>query len=144
MIFIRTERSMLVLGVISSVQDGICALRKAHMRSTPSFRSFPNVAFETVPMFVLIFIRTEHNRLVLGVTSSVQDGICAPGKAHMCSTPSFRSFPNVAFEMVPMFVWQMMALSRPFKENRLALPPSMPLSSRILMVIPFIKLQNDT
>ena len=27
----------------SSVQDGIYALRKAHMRSTPSFRSFLNV-----------------------------------------------------------------------------------------------------
>ena len=36
----------------SSVQDGIYALRKAHMRSTPSLRSFPNVALETVPMLV--------------------------------------------------------------------------------------------
>ena len=36
----------------SSVQDGIYALGKAHMRSTPSLRSSPNVAFETVPMFV--------------------------------------------------------------------------------------------
>ena len=32
----------------SSVQDGIYALGKAHMRSNPSFRSFPNTAFETV------------------------------------------------------------------------------------------------
>ena len=32
----------------SSVRDGICALGKAHMRSTPSLRSFSNVAFETV------------------------------------------------------------------------------------------------
>ena len=31
-----------------SVPDGIFALGKAHMRSTPSLRSFPNVAFETV------------------------------------------------------------------------------------------------
>ena len=30
----------------SSVQDGIYVLWKAHMRSTPSLRSFPNVAFE--------------------------------------------------------------------------------------------------
>ena len=37
----------------SSVQNEIYALRKAHMRSTPSLRSFPSVAFETVPMFVL-------------------------------------------------------------------------------------------
>ena len=29
----------------SSVQDGICALGKAHMRSAPSLRHFPNVAF---------------------------------------------------------------------------------------------------
>ena len=30
-----------------SIQDGIYALGKAHMRSTPFLRSFPNVAFET-------------------------------------------------------------------------------------------------
>ena len=36
----------------SSVQDGIYALGRAHMRSTPSLRSFPNVVFETVLMFV--------------------------------------------------------------------------------------------
>ena len=35
-------------GQFSSVQDGIYAL----MLSTLSLRSFPNVAFETVPMFV--------------------------------------------------------------------------------------------
>ena len=34
----------------SSVQDGIYGLGKAHMRSTPSLRRFPNVAFETVPI----------------------------------------------------------------------------------------------
>ena len=33
---------------LSSVQDGIYALGKAHMRSKPSLRSFPKVAFETV------------------------------------------------------------------------------------------------
>ena len=36
----------------SSVQDYIYALGKAHMRSTQSLRSFPNVALETVPMLV--------------------------------------------------------------------------------------------
>ena len=36
----------------SSVQDGIYALAKAHMRSTSSLRRFPNVVFETIPMFV--------------------------------------------------------------------------------------------
>ena len=35
----------------SSVQDGNYPLGKAHIRSTPSLRSFPNVAIETVPMF---------------------------------------------------------------------------------------------
>ena len=34
----------------SSVQDGIYALENAHRRSTPSLRSFPNVAFKTLPM----------------------------------------------------------------------------------------------
>ena len=36
----------------SSVQDGIYELGKAYMRSTPSLRSFPIVALETVPMLV--------------------------------------------------------------------------------------------
>ena len=36
----------------SSVQDCRYALEKAHMRATPSLRRFPNIAFETVPMFV--------------------------------------------------------------------------------------------
>ena len=33
------------------IQDGIYALGKAHIRSIPSLRRFPNIAFETVPMF---------------------------------------------------------------------------------------------
>ena len=40
----------------SSVQDGIYALGKAHMRPIPSFRSFPNEAFETIPMFQTITV----------------------------------------------------------------------------------------
>ena len=36
----------------SSVQDGIYALEKAHMHSTPSLGSFPKVAVEIVPMLV--------------------------------------------------------------------------------------------
>ena len=62
--------------------------------------------------------------------SSVRDDFYALGKALMCSTPSLRSFPNVAFETVPMFVSLMMALSHPFEEDRLALRLSAPLSSR--------------
>ena len=66
--------------------------------------------------------------------SSVQNGIYVLGKAHMCSTPSLRSFPNVAFETVPMFVWLMMALSHPLKKDCLELPLAVPLSSRQSMV----------
>ena len=36
----------------SSVQDGIYALVKAHMRSISSHRSLPDAAFGIVPMFV--------------------------------------------------------------------------------------------
>ena len=39
--------------MLSSVQDGICALGKAHMRSTSSFRGFPNVAFQNGANFRL-------------------------------------------------------------------------------------------
>ena len=35
-----------------SVQDGIYALGKVHMRSTLSLRSFPSVVLKTVPMLV--------------------------------------------------------------------------------------------
>ena len=48
--------------------------------------------------------------------------------------PSFRSFPSVAFVTVQVFVWLTMALSRPLKEDRPALPLSTPLSSRRSMV----------
>ena len=34
----------------------------------------------------------------------------------MHSTLPLRSFPNVAFEMVPLFIWLTMALSHPFKK----------------------------
>ena len=71
--------------------------------------------------------------------SSVQDGICVLGKDHiyifiLCTPPhlSFISFPNIAFETVPVFVGLVMALSHPFrfKEDCLACPLSLPLSSR--------------
>ena len=35
---------------LSSVQDGIYALRKTHMRSTPYLRRVPKIAFETFPL----------------------------------------------------------------------------------------------
>ena len=55
----------------------------------------------------------------------------------MRSTPSLSSFPNVATETVPMFVILTMALSRPFKEDRVALPLSMPLLQMIDGVMSF-------
>ena len=48
----RTERTS--RHQFSSVQDGIYALGKAHMHSTPSLRRFPNVAFETVPVYICL------------------------------------------------------------------------------------------
>ena len=36
----------------SSVQDGIYVLRKAHMRSIPSLRSFSAIVFKIVSVFV--------------------------------------------------------------------------------------------
>ena len=82
---------------------------------------------ETLKWFLLLpIIMQSHS----GSDSSVQGGICVLGKAHMHSTLSLRSFPNVTFETVPMFGWLTMALPCPFKEDRLALPLSIPLSSR--------------
>ena len=37
-------------------------------------------------------------------SSTVQDGIYALVKAHMCSIPSHRSLSDAAFGIVPMFV----------------------------------------
>ena len=51
--------------------------------------------------------------------SSVQYRIYTLGKAQVrSSTPSPRSFPSVAFETIPMFVWLTMALSRQFFHGR--------------------------
>ena len=68
------------------------------------------------------------------VDSSVQDAIYVLKKALRCPTPSHRSFHSVAFNTVPMFVWLTIALSRPFKEDHLALPLCTPLSSRQMCV----------
>ena len=43
---------VVVVVMFGSFQDGICALGKAHMHSTSFLRRFPNVAFETVSMFI--------------------------------------------------------------------------------------------
>ena len=75
-----------------------------------------------------------YSKMLVFWFSSIQDGIYALGKTHMRSTPSLTSFPNVAFETVPVFVWLTMALSRPSTKIVLALPLSTPLSSRRSMV----------
>ena len=72
--------------------------------------------------------------LVSSRFNSVQDGVYALGNAHMRFTSSFRRFPNIAFDTVPMDLWLTMALSRPFKEDRLAHPLSMSLCFRRSMV----------
>ena len=46
--------------------------------------------------------------------------IYALGKTH--NYACLRSFPSDAFETVPLFVWLTVALSRPFREDRQALP----------------------
>ena len=66
-------------------------------------------------------IQTECVYIATEFSCSVQDGIYALGKVHMCSSPYLRSFPNITFETVPIFVWLTMALSRPFKDDSLAL-----------------------
>ena len=60
----------------SSVQDGIYAFGKVHMRCTPSLRGFPNVAFETVPMFAWLTMALEYIRQPpLSVLSNGKFGI---------------------------------------------------------------------
>ena len=54
--------------------------------------------------------------------SSVQDGTYALRKAHACSNPSLRSFLNIPFKTVPIFVWLRMDLLHTFKEDCCALP----------------------
>ena len=50
--------------------------------------------------------------------SSVQDGIYTLGKAHIRTTASLRSVPNVALETDPMLVSLTIALFRPLKAYR--------------------------
>ena len=44
----------------SSVQDGIYMLRKVHMHSIPSLRSFPCIVSETIPMVVWLIMVLSH------------------------------------------------------------------------------------
>ena len=51
LLFFRGEGGGMELAV-RLVQDGICALGKAHMSPTPSLVSFLNPAFKTCPVLV--------------------------------------------------------------------------------------------
>ena len=61
----------------------------------------------------------------------------SPYLLHPVFIPSLRSFCNVAFETVPMFVWLTMALSRPLKEDHLAIPLSTSLSRGLMVWCPW-------
>ena len=67
---------MLLFIQLGSVQDGIYALEKAHMCTTPSFRSFPDIALETGPMTNVHLI--DDNPLLF-----------FQGRSSSCSTSSF-------------------------------------------------------
>jgi len=81
-----TQQFMDVLQLINNSADPM-----QHAGQPPC--SLP-VSCETKPT---LKHRVSHNSSVQ--LSLVQDGIYALGKAHMRSTPSLRSFSNVAFEM---------------------------------------------
>jgi len=49
---VKTQNDYLCSVKFSSIQDGIYEVGKVHVHSIPSLRGFPNVALETVPMFV--------------------------------------------------------------------------------------------
>lgn len=60
---------------------------------------------------------TKHLRLKSTKFRSVQDDTCVLGEAQKCPTPSLRSFPNISFESVLMFVGLVIVLSCPFRED---------------------------
>ena len=133
------------------------ALRETHMHSLPQkffqfcFWNGPSAGCWLILWWPFLMLSTTLSvssfcsfflQVIGGVTcswlgavlSSVQDGIYVLRKDHTRSTPSLRSFPNIAFETVPMFIWLKMAFSRHLKDHHPALPLSMPLSSRWSMV----------
>ena len=89
----------------------------------PSSNYWPTILLDSIGDQLVFAWRLVSNWRIF--VTSVQDGIYPLRKALMRSTPSLRSFPNIAFETVLMFVWLTMAFSRRFK---LALPLSTSLS----------------
>ena len=51
-VFVMRGESNLCLRCGRSVQDGLCAVGNARMRSTTPLRSFPSLAFQTVAVLV--------------------------------------------------------------------------------------------
>ena len=89
----------------SSVQIKMVSMHseKAQMCSKPSLRSFPNIAFETVLSYkTALKQQLNSEKWNVGYASSVQIKMVSmhSEKAQMCSKPSLRSFPNIAFETV--------------------------------------------
>lgn len=71
----------------------------------------------TTPFALFCFPHNKCNRRSCRLNSSVQDATYALGKGHVHSTLSLRGFSNIIFEIFPVFVWLMIALSCPFKED---------------------------
>ena len=66
------------IGQFSSVHDGMDALGKAHMRSTPSLRNVLNVALETVQKGLVVPVISSFGSLY-----STSELIC-PSICHVC------------------------------------------------------------
>ena len=81
-------------------------------------------------------VNSSRKRLCETVSVSAQDGNVALGKAHARSAPPLSSFPKVALETVPMFVWLNTDHSRPRRVECRPLPFSTPLSFRRSMLWP--------
>ena len=94
---------------VQSVQGGIYALGKAHVRSTLSLGRFP------IPATTFVV------RMRNGRASSAR------------RTLELFQMQTLTFGTVPMSVWPTMALSRPFKEDRRAL--SLAFHSSLLHVV---------
>ena len=106
-------------------RDPVCKItnyKKAHPSEHLRFPTKSSVMNSGKQSDQSLFIRLG-DRCSRSSVSSIQDDISALGKAHTRSIPLVRSVPNVAFEIISMFVRLTMAFSRPFKKYRRAPPP---------------------
>ena len=92
------------------------------------------------PSWLLLYhLWTLHSRLSVQFSSVQFKMVSWLQKAHMCSIPSLRSFPNDVFDTFPMFISLMMPLSCPFKETCLMLPLSTPLLQTVIPLQTILK-----